>query len=98
MMFGHRQDMTRRVQRFGAVVLVAVGVLWLLVNKSVGEGPTLLVLGGGHGVTASDLLSLPAFVIAAVLWWRSGKHRRGSCPESDVRSGGFTADIGDSSI
>lgn len=60
--------MARTVQRFAAALLVIAGVIWAFENKSVWEGPTLLVLGGGHGVTTSDLFSLAAFVVAAVLW------------------------------
>ena len=75
--------MARLMQRLGAVSLVAAGIVWLLVDKSFGEGPTLLVLSTTHGVTASDLLSLLAFGIAAVLLWSSGKRRRPHRSESD---------------
>ena len=48
--------------------MVAAGVVWLLINKSVDEGPTLLVVGEGHGVTVADLASLAAFIAAGLLW------------------------------
>ena len=54
--------------RVGAVLLAVAGVMWLFVNKSVGEGPTILTLSKQHGVTASDLLSLAAFAFAFALW------------------------------
>jgi hypothetical protein len=59
--------MTPAVRNALAGSLVMLGVVWLFVNKSVGEGPVLLVLGGGHGVTASDLFSLAAFLAAGWL-------------------------------
>ena len=53
-----------------ALALVAAGVIWLLINKSVDEGPTLLVVAEGHGVTVADLASLAALVVAGMLWRR----------------------------
>jgi hypothetical protein len=41
----------------GAVGLLALSVLWVLVNGPM-EGATLIDLGGGHGVTAADLASV----------------------------------------
>lgn len=41
----------------GAAVLLALSVLWVLVNGPM-EGATLVNLGGGHGVTAADLASV----------------------------------------
>ena len=72
------RHMSQWLARGTSLVLVVAGIVWLLINKAVGEGPTLLVLGGGHGVTASDLLSLVAFAGAALLWRRgplSTEHR-----------------------
>jgi membrane protease YdiL (CAAX protease family) len=50
-----------------ALGLTVLGVIWALVNKSIGEGPILLNLGGGHGLTAADLLSVAAFAAALCL-------------------------------
>jgi len=51
----------------GLVVnLAGVGVLWLRTDKPI-EGPTLLTLGVGHGLTVADLLvAVPVLVAAAV--------------------------------
>ena len=62
--------MTWTKRRFLALAIVVAGVIWLLINKSVDEGPTLLVLGEGHGVTAADLPSFAAFVVAGLMWRR----------------------------
>ena len=70
----------RRSRRALAVAVAAVGVMWVVVNKPV-EGPTLLVLSRHHGVTAADLLSAAAFLIALALWVvpaRGARDARGS--------------------
>ena len=51
-----------------ALALVAVSVLWPFVNSSI-EGPVLWVVGRGHGLTASDLLSPVGVAVAAVRLW-----------------------------
>ena len=58
--------MTRR--RVTALVLVVFGGVWLLVNSPV-EGPVLVRLTPGHGLTTADLLSVLAFLIAGWLWF-----------------------------
>lgn len=59
-----------------AVALVALCVLWPFVNSSF-EGPVLWVVGRGHGLTASDLLSPIGLAGAAArLWLRSPWLRR----------------------
>jgi hypothetical protein len=54
---------TQRGRRVLAGVLVVFAVLWVLVNEPV-EGPTLLVLTRTHGITAADLLSVAAVLVA----------------------------------
>ena len=63
-----------RTGRTGAVVLALVSVLWLLVNQPM-EGPVLLVVSPGHGLTAADLAGLLGLGLAA---WRliAGSRRR----------------------
>ena len=46
-----------------AVAFVGLSGLWLIVNGSL-EGPVLLPLSTGHGVTAADLLSLVGLAVA----------------------------------
>lgn len=50
--------------RSGAVVLVAMSVLWLLVNGPM-EGRVLLAVTSGHGVTGADLAGLTGLALAA---------------------------------
>lgn len=77
--------------RAGALVLL--GVVWILVNGPV-EGPTLLVLGGGHGLTTADLLSVAAFTAAAWLELRE-RRQTGACPSPDEdRRAQDTASLG----
>jgi hypothetical protein len=45
------------------LLTVGFAILWVLVNKPV-EGPTVLTLSRGHGVTVSDLVSVVAVAIA----------------------------------
>jgi hypothetical protein len=68
MFVDNARRMTVSARRACAFWVAGVGVLWLLINKSVAEGPTLLVLGAGRGVTVADLLSMAAFAVAAYLW------------------------------
>jgi hypothetical protein len=53
-----------------AVGLIAVALLWVLVNGPV-EGPVLLVFAPSHGITVADLPSLAALVIAGLLLFSS---------------------------
>lgn len=45
------------------VALVALSVTWLLLN-GVAEGPTLLHISDGHGLTLADLAAGPPLAIA----------------------------------
>jgi hypothetical protein len=49
----------------GAVTLAVLSVLWLLVNAPM-EGPVLLTVASGHGLTGGDLAGLTGLVLAAV--------------------------------
>lgn len=53
------------------VVLIALCGVWLLVNKPL-EGPVLLVVSRGHGITLGDLLAPAGVAFAAVLLYRRG--------------------------
>lgn len=57
------------IRRCSALALLIAGTVWALTNKSVDEGPTLLVLAKGYGVTVADLGSVAAFIIAGLLLW-----------------------------
>jgi hypothetical protein len=50
-------------QRWAAVALLPLGVLWLLVNGKL-EGPVLISLDDRHGLTLSDLLAVAGFALA----------------------------------
>ena len=71
------------------IVLVGLAVLWLLEDKPL-EGPVLLVLTPGHGVTMSDLVSPAALVAAAVLRYRrrTAQLTDSSRSDSTARSSG----------
>ena len=56
----------RTARRVSAAVLVVLAVVWGLVNGPF-EGPVLLVLSPGHGITTSDLLSVAAVLVAGWL-------------------------------
>ena len=56
-----------------ALLLLVVAVVWLFVNTPV-EGSVLLNLGGGHGVTTADLLSV-VLVLVALALLVSGRRR-----------------------
>ena len=49
----------------GAVALAAMSVLWLLVNGPM-EGPVLVRLSKGHGITGADLASIVGLGLAAL--------------------------------
>jgi hypothetical protein len=57
----------------GAIALAAVAVVWFLVNGRV-EGPTLVTVAPGHGLTGADLAGIAAMVVAA---WRGVAAVRG---------------------
>jgi hypothetical protein len=59
-----------------AVLILLCGV-WLLVNKPL-EGPVLVVVSHGHGITLSDLLTPAGMAFAAVLLYRRSRFRRGT--------------------
>jgi hypothetical protein len=59
----------------GAVGLAVVSVAWLVVNKKV-EGPVLLVVAPGHGLTTSDLAGLTGLALAAWRGYRALRFRR----------------------
>jgi len=52
--------------------VVIFAALWPFANGPL-EGHTLANLGSGHGITESDMLSVLAFVIAAVQVVRLGR-------------------------
>ncbi len=54
-------------RRLAAALLVLAAVAWVLVNGPV-EGPTLFLVTRHHGLTAADLLSVCAVVVAIWLW------------------------------
>jgi hypothetical protein len=49
--------------RPAAWTLLGTALLWPFVNRTI-EGPVLLVVGAGHGLTVSDLLTPPAALLA----------------------------------
>ncbi len=55
--------------RLWPAVLIGLCLVWPLVNKPL-EGPVLLVLARGHGITVSDLISPAGAVFGAVLLYR----------------------------
>jgi hypothetical protein len=55
-----------RSGRVGAVVLAAVSVLWLLVNKPM-EGRVLVTFSETRGLTAGDVAGLTGVLLALVL-------------------------------
>jgi len=52
--------------RLAAVALVGLAAVWPVVNARL-EGPTLIALSWNHGISAADLLSAAAVLLAA---WR----------------------------
>jgi hypothetical protein len=57
--------LSARYGMVGAVTLAAVSVAWLLVNGPM-EGPILLTIARGHGLTGGDLAGLAGLALAAV--------------------------------
>jgi hypothetical protein len=60
--------------RVAAWITLGSSLLWPFVNRSM-EGPVLLVVGHGHGLTMSDLLA-PAGVLLSVVVLRGWLRRR----------------------
>lgn len=58
--------LTAAGSRVAAVLLIPMAVLWTVVNGRL-EGPTLLAVSWNHGVSAADLISIAALLMAA---WR----------------------------
>ena len=58
----------------GAVTLAAMSVLWLLVNGPM-EGPILLTLTAGNGITGGDLAGLAGLGLAAFQGLRARQDR-----------------------
>lgn len=58
----------------GALVLAAVSLLWLVVNGPM-EGPTLVVVTRGRGLTGGDLAGLVGLGLAAVQGARARAER-----------------------
>ena len=48
----------------GAIALAVLSVCWFVVNKPM-EGPVLLIVTRGHGLTAGDLAGLVGLGLAA---------------------------------
>lgn len=59
--------------RVAAWITLAAALLWPFLNRPL-EGPVLLVIGQGHGLTVSDLLT-PAGVVVSVLAFKGFWHR-----------------------
>jgi hypothetical protein len=52
----------------GGCALVAVGLLWLVTNKSM-EGRTIIHLDPDHGFTVADLAGVAAIVLGVLQSW-----------------------------
>ena len=61
--------------RPAARILLGLALLWPFVNRAI-EGPVLLVVGAGHGVTVSDLLTPSAALLALAVGVLTGLRRR----------------------
>ncbi|MGC4110514.1 MAG: hypothetical protein QM747_08855 [Nocardioides sp.] len=57
-------------------VLMAVAVLWLLVDKAM-EGPTVLYVSPDHGLTAADLAGLVGLALGLRQAWPDVVRRSG---------------------
>ena len=58
----------------GVLTLAAVSIIWLVVNKPM-EGPVLLVVVRGHGLTGGDLAGLAGLGLAAFRGARARRER-----------------------
>jgi hypothetical protein len=65
----------RRDTAVWPVALILLCGLWLVVDKPL-EGPVLVAISRGHGITLSDLLAPAGVAFAAVLLYRRGHHSR----------------------
>lgn len=59
----------------GALVLAGVSVLWFVVNGPM-EGPVLVVVARGHGLTGGDLAGLTGLALAALQGARVRRERQ----------------------
>ena len=64
------------------VTLILLCGMWLLVDKPL-EGPVLVGISHGHGITLSDLLAPAGVAFAAVLLYRRGAERTRNQPRQD---------------
>lgn len=62
---GFAAVMTAGGSRVAAVALLGLAVLWPVVNARL-EGPTLIAFSWNHGLSAADLVSVAALLVA--LW------------------------------
>lgn len=60
----------RTAGRVSALVLTALGVVWLMANTPM-EGGVLWTITPSHGLTDGDMLSVAAFAVAAYTLVRS---------------------------
>lgn len=61
--------------RIAAWVLVACSALWLPLNNGHMEGPVLITVVRGHGLTAADLIGYGGWAVAALTLYRVRRHR-----------------------
>jgi hypothetical protein len=61
----------------GAVALAVISVLWLVGNGPM-EGPVLVVVTRGHGLTGGDLAGLVGLGVAAFHGGRVWRSRKGA--------------------
>jgi hypothetical protein len=67
----------RRTTWVWPAVVIVLSAVWLLVNKPL-EGPVLVVVSRGHGITVSDLLAPAGMAFAAAVLYRHSRSRRGA--------------------
>jgi hypothetical protein len=75
-----------------AWLLLLFCAAWLPVNRPI-EGPVILRLSPGHGITLADLLSIAGFGVAAVVLWRAHP-RVGSGTSSGRRAASMLVAVG----
>jgi len=69
--------LTGRYGEAGAVTLAAISLAWLVVNGPM-EGPVLLVVSPGHGLTGGDFAGIAGLSLAVVHGARAS--REGKSP------------------